>query len=231
VNTVASAFRVRDRSGKPAGLIARRNDEATGRGLVANSPTALHLSAGTPKQKTSTWTLIGAALLIASLSCTAPGNASSDKALTDTTSTPDTNAQASVTSEQKDSIYEIMSSVDGVRSGVKCYPIGTPLTDTVIVTGVIREQSSAGFYCGTVCHSGTIKIEVTRVERGIYRGEHLFTVIGCFVHDDKDLGKKIRMIATPLTCDRDIGCFANVVNRIDSKGVPFYWCHDYHIYH
>ncbi len=33
-------FRVRDSSGKPTGLIARRNDEATGRGLAANSPTA-----------------------------------------------------------------------------------------------------------------------------------------------------------------------------------------------
>ncbi len=124
-----------------------------------------------------------------------------------------------------------MPSLDGFRSGVKCFPIGTTLTDTVIVTGVIREQSSAGFYCGTVCHSGTIKIEVTRVEKSIYREEHVFTVIGCFVHEDRDLGKKIRMVATPLTCDRDIGCFANVVNRIDSKGVPFYWCHDYHIYH
>lgn len=46
-------FRVRDSSGKPAGLIARRNDEATGRGLAADSPTRLLLSRGTPKQTTS----------------------------------------------------------------------------------------------------------------------------------------------------------------------------------
>jgi len=53
------ALRVRDRSGKPAGLIARRNDEATGR-VFADSPTALPpdvnsgVSAGTPNISTST---------------------------------------------------------------------------------------------------------------------------------------------------------------------------------
>ena len=37
----STAFRVRDRSGKPAGL-------SSGRGLEADSPTALHLNAGMP---------------------------------------------------------------------------------------------------------------------------------------------------------------------------------------
>lgn len=49
----STAIRVRDRSGKPAGLIARRTDEATGRGLEVNSPTARIPGEAQPSQRKS----------------------------------------------------------------------------------------------------------------------------------------------------------------------------------
>jgi hypothetical protein len=98
--------------------------------------------------------------------------------------------------------------------------------NTLKVVGVIREQSSAGFFCGTLCHSGTMRVDVTRVESGHYSEKSLFIVIPCFVHREEDLGKEIHVTATSLPASRDIGCFASVWNSIDSQGVPFYFCED-----
>ena len=108
-------------------------------------------------------------------------------------------------------------------------PVGSNLTDTLIVTGIISEQSSAGVFCGVICHSGTIKIEVTQVLKGQFDGKALFAVIPCFVRSDEDLGRKIRMTVTLLPSDRDIGCYSNVWNTIDSHGVPFYFSEEDHI--
>ncbi len=108
-------------------------------------------------------------------------------------------------------------------------PAGSNLTDTLIVTGIISEQSSAGFFCGVICHSGTMKIEVTQVVKGQLDGKTLFAVIPCFVHRDEDLGRKIRMTVTQLPSDRDIGCYSNVWNTLDSHGVPYYFSEEDHI--
>jgi hypothetical protein len=52
-------FRVRDRSGKPTGLSSGRGPACPAGRLAADSPTALHLSAGTPNTNTPEFEGIG----------------------------------------------------------------------------------------------------------------------------------------------------------------------------
>lgn len=109
------------------------------------------------------------------------------------------------------------------------FPAGSSYSDSIIVSGIIREQSSAGFYCGVVCHSGTVRVEVDRVEQGSFEGWMLHVLIPCFVHRDEDIGRRINLTLTPLPADRDIGCFKAVWNTIDSHGLPFYYSEADHI--
>lgn len=109
------------------------------------------------------------------------------------------------------------------------FPAGSSYSDSIIVTGIIQEQSSAGFACGVICHSGTMKIEVTKVERGIFQEKFLYAVIPCQINNGQDVGKTVHITVTALPADRDIGCLKSVWNRIDSQGVPFYFSEEDHI--
>lgn len=108
-------------------------------------------------------------------------------------------------------------------------PENSSLTDSVIVTGIVREQSSARVFCGVLCLSGTMKVEVVQVGKGKYTNQYVYAVLPCFVHDEQDIGKHIQIKLTPLPKSRDIGCFWNIVNSIDSEGTPFYLAEDWHI--
>lgn len=103
------------------------------------------------------------------------------------------------------------------------FSAGSTYTDSLIVTGIIREQSAAGLACGVICHSGTMKIEVTKVEKGAFQEQFLYAVIPCQINNGQDVGKTVRIVVTQLPEDRDIGCLKNIWNTIDSHGVPFYF--------
>jgi len=109
------------------------------------------------------------------------------------------------------------------------FPAGSSYSDSIIITGIVREQSSAGFACGVICHSGTMKIEVTKIEKGVFREKFLYAVIPCQINNGQDVGKAVHIIVTALPADRDIGCLKNVWNKIDSQGVPFYFSEEDHI--
>lgn len=106
---------------------------------------------------------------------------------------------------------------------------GTEFKKVFKVSGVIEEQSSAGFLCGFICHSGTIKIETVEPQSGIDASRVVYILIPCFVHDEKDIGKVIDVTLTNLPEDRDIGCFRNVWNTIESNGEAFYYCENWEI--
>ena len=101
---------------------------------------------------------------------------------------------------------------------------GTEFGKEIKVCGVIVEQSSAGYYCGISCHSGTMKIEIDDTKNGNDTSSFIYVLIPCFVHDEMDIGKTIEVTLTNLPEDRDIGCFENVRNTIDSNGETFYYC-------
>lgn len=109
------------------------------------------------------------------------------------------------------------------------FSAGSTYTDSLFVTGIIREQSAAGFACGVICHSGTMKIEVTKVEKGALQDQFLYAVIPCQINNGLDVGKTVRIVVTQLPADRDIGCLKNIWNTIDSHGVPFYFSEEDHI--
>jgi hypothetical protein len=137
--------------------------------------------------------------------------------------------RSSVSKEFIEQLTPVDSSFLGKYIPLTYFPTGSSSIDSIVVTGIIREQSSMQVFCGVLCLSGTMRVEVTKVERGNFTGTHLFAVLPCFVHRDEDLGRTIRIVVTPLPSDRDIGCYSNVWNTIDSHGVPFYFSEEDHI--
>ena len=91
-------------------------------------------------------------------------------------------------------------------------------------SGIVSEQSSVGFYCGTLCHSGTMKIKIDESN-----DSYIYVLIPCFVSNVEDVGKRIQLTVTSLPENRDIGCYSNVINTIDSKGQAFYYCESFEI--
>ncbi len=137
--------------------------------------------------------------------------------------TKPTNTPSRITATELAQVPLVDSSAVFKSIPLTYFPKGSSYSDTIIVSSVIREQSSAGFYCGVICHSGTIRIEVDRIEQGTFEGLTLHVLIPCFVHRDEDIGRRIDLTLTPLPADRDIGCFSAVWNTIDSHGLPFYF--------
>tara|TARA_Y100001956_G_C4046969_1_gene153223 strand:- start:201 stop:683 length:483 start_codon:yes stop_codon:yes gene_type:complete len=103
---------------------------------------------------------------------------------------------------------------------------GTEYQKKFKVVGTIKNQSGSEFACGIFCFAGTLEIEIKRSNLGIDL-KRIFVLVPCLTNDDERIGRKIKMVITNLPEDRDIGCFSDPINKLDSKGEVFYYCESY----
>ena len=100
----------------------------------------------------------------------------------------------------------------------------------IIYSDTCNEQSNKNiFYLGTVvettpqamcgisCHSGTMKIKLDSIDK------YIFIVTPCGPSHFEQR-KKVRVLATCLSKDRDIGCYKNIQNKIKPNGQAFLFC-------
>ncbi|MGD1844300.1 MAG: hypothetical protein ACFB10_02790 [Salibacteraceae bacterium] len=71
-----------------------------------------------------------------------------------------------------------------------------------------------------------MKIELTSSKGDVNRATVIYVLIPCFMDDSHDIGKTVEMTVTNLPEDRDLGCYRNVYNTINSNGMPFYYCEE-----
>lgn len=94
--------------------------------------------------------------------------------------------------------------------------------------GKIVDVSPAYVQCGTTCNSGTVSIKITE-NFSNYPSDTIYVSVLCLYGKKCDfLGKLVEIDAELLTVSID-QCYRSVMNKIDSKGVPFY-CTDRLLY-
>jgi hypothetical protein len=87
------------------------------------------------------------------------------------------------------------------------------------VRGVVEDQTVLPFSCGVWCGSGTIKVRLIKERKG-YPQEYIYASVMC-MHGENLIGKTVEFEAEKIMSAPEQGCY-NILNRIDSKGVPFY---------
>jgi hypothetical protein len=94
--------------------------------------------------------------------------------------------------------------------------------DQININGKIISVSSTLSPCGVICNSGTIAV---RLNKNIcsYPNNTVYVMILCFYVKEEDyLNKEVKFTARKLYKTEE-DCYVNVFNKIDSKGVPFYY--------
>lgn len=86
------------------------------------------------------------------------------------------------------------------------------------VRDVVEDQTSVPFACGIWCGSGTIKVRLLKERKG-YPQKYIYASVMCLYSEDL-VGKTVEFKAEKIMKAPE-ECYG-IMNRIDSKGVPFY---------
>lgn len=93
----------------------------------------------------------------------------------------------------------------------------SPLPDSITVKGFISEHKKG--ICGDVCAGGTIKLELSEKVEG-YPHSYMYIVTGCTTGA---ANKEIISLQVTHYTGKETEChYKDVVEIIDSKGVPYY---------
>lgn len=93
----------------------------------------------------------------------------------------------------------------------------SPLPDTIMVNGYITTHKKG--ICGDICAGGTIKLELSEKIEG-YPHSYIYIVTGCTTGvTNKEI---ISVLVTKYTGEEKECYYKDVVEVIDSKGIPYY---------
>lgn len=96
----------------------------------------------------------------------------------------------------------------------------------VTFNGVIIAATPAAVPCDAICNAGTIAVRIiskTPTPPFVYKHDTIYVSLPCFyVNTDDYVGKSVSMSVFKLENFKD-DCFQNITNKIDSRGIPFYY--------
>ena len=93
----------------------------------------------------------------------------------------------------------------------------SPLPDSIIVNGYIANHKKG--ICGDICAGGTIQLELSEKVEG-YPNSYMYIVTGCTIGETNP--EIISLLVTKFTGEEKECYYKDVVEVIDSKGIPYY---------
>lgn len=96
----------------------------------------------------------------------------------------------------------------------------------VTFSGEIIAATAAAVPCDAICNAGTIAVRIiskTPTPPFVYKHDTIFVSLPCFYINPEDyIGRTVNMTVFKLENFND-DCFQNITNKIDSRGIPFYY--------